>query len=47
MWLLLKIQRVMRKMKIELENLAGHPEKVGVKRAKIILESHFCEKNTQ
>ena len=43
----MKIQRVMKMMKIEPENLAGHPEKVGVKRAKVIFESHFCEKNTQ
>ena len=31
LWLLMKIQRVMKMMKIEPENLAGHPGKVGVK----------------
>ena len=46
MWQLKKIQRVMKMMKIELENPVVHPEKVGVKRAKIMLENHFCEKNT-
>jgi len=34
-------------MKIELENPVVHPEKVGVKRAILSSESHFCEKNTQ
>ena len=38
MWWLKKIQRVMKMMKIEPENLAGQPQKVGVKRAKIFLE---------
>ena len=47
LWLLMKIQRVMKMMKIEPENLAGHPKKVGVKKAKIILESHFREKKTE
>ena len=48
-WLrqLKKIQRMMRMMKVELENVAGHQQKAGVKRASGFSESHFCEKNTQ
>ena len=47
LWLLVKTQRVMEMMRIELENITGHLQEVGVKRAKIILENLFCEKNTQ